>query len=86
MITVYSKNGCPRCDEAKRLLEILGYEYQEIRIDQDDEARNFLINEGHKSVPQIYYERTLLVENGYFGLANITAKQIQQRINEINEN
>jgi len=41
MITIYSKDGCPNCVRAKTLLEQHEIEYKEVRIDQDDDARNF---------------------------------------------
>lgn len=69
MLTVYSKNNCPFCDKTKYLLESKGIEYQEIKIDEDEEARNFLLSERHRTVPQIYKNGQLLVEGGYTGLA-----------------
>lgn len=69
MITVYSKNNCPFCDKAKGLLKLKGVDYAEIKIDEDSEAREFMIGEGHRSVPQIYKDGKLLVEGGYNGLA-----------------
>jgi glutaredoxin 3 len=69
MLTVYSKNNCPFCVQAKRLLETKGIEYTEVKIDENDEARNFLLSEKHRTVPQIYKDGQLLVEGGYQGLA-----------------
>lgn len=86
MIKVFSKEGCPYCEQAKALLERHGYEYEEVRIDLDDDARNFVIGQGHRTVPQLYVGETLLVEGGYQGLAGMTTKQIALRIREINEN
>ena len=84
MLTVYSKNHCPFCDKAKHYLKTNGFEYEEIKIDEDLEAREWLINEGHRTAPQIYNNGRLLVEGGYQGLAKLTAEQIQQRIGESN--
>ena len=69
MITVYSKNNCPYCDKAKNLLKLKGIDYSEIKIDEDSDAREFIVGEGHKTVPQIYQDGRLLVEGGYQGLA-----------------
>ena len=33
MITVYSKNNCPFCVQAKNLLKLKGLEFQEVKID-----------------------------------------------------
>lgn len=69
MITVYSKNNCPFCVQAKNLLKLKGIEFNEVKIDEVPEAREFLVTEGHRTVPQIYQDKTLLVEGGYQGLA-----------------
>ena len=69
MITVYSKNNCAFCTQAKNLLRSRGVEYQEVKIDEDAEAREFVLAQGHRTVPQIYKDGTLLVEGGYQGLS-----------------
>lgn len=69
MITVYSKNNCPFCVQAKNLLTLKGFEYSEVKIDEDQDARNFVLAEGHRTVPQIYKDGKLLVEGGFQGLA-----------------
>lgn len=72
MITVYSKNNCPFCDRAKTLLTQKGLEFSEIKIDENTEAREFLLSEGHRSVPQIYRKGRVLVEGGFQGLQRQT--------------
>jgi glutaredoxin 3 len=78
MITVYSKNNCPYCVQAKNLLKLKGVEFEEIRIDQDSEAREFVLGEGHRTVPQIYQDGKLLVEGGYQGLSKQSNEFFQQ--------
>jgi len=68
MITVYSKNNCPFCDQAKNLLKLKGIDYSEIKIDEDQTAREFVLSKGHRTVPQIYQDGELLVEGGFQGL------------------
>jgi glutaredoxin 3 len=68
MITVYSKNNCPFCDQAKNLLKLKGIDYSEIKIDEDQAAREFVLSKGHRTVPQIYRDGELLVEGGFQGL------------------
>lgn len=68
-VTVYSKDNCPFCVQAKNLLKMRGVEYTEVRVDLDPAAREFILSEGHKSVPQIYKDGKLIVEGGYMGLA-----------------
>jgi glutaredoxin len=69
MITVYSKNNCPYCVQAKKLLDSKGVTYQEVKIDEDPVAREFIVSEGHRTVPQIYQNNALLVEGGFQGLS-----------------
>jgi glutaredoxin len=81
MITVYSKNNCPFCVKAKYLLDQNGITFEEIKIDETPEAREFVMAEGHRTVPQIYQNGKLLVEGGYQGLA----KQSQDFFNLLKE-
>ena len=74
MITVYSKNNCPFCVQAKNLLKLKGVEYTEIKIDEDSSAKEFVLSEGHRTVPQIYKDGKLLVEGGYQGLTKQSAE------------
>ena len=64
MLTIYTKNNCPYCDRAKALLESRGVAYQ--AINQPD-ARSFLVDQGLRSVPQIFNSDALL-QGGYQGL------------------
>jgi glutaredoxin 3 len=68
MLTVYSKNNCPFCDRAKMLLESREVAYNVVNIEDQPEAREFLIAQGLRSVPQIFNGSTLL-PGGYQGLA-----------------
>jgi glutaredoxin 3 len=78
MITVYSKAHCPFCDKAKALLKLKGIAFEEVRIDQSSEAREFIMGEGHRTVPQLYKDGKLLVEGGYTGLAKQSAEFFEQ--------
>jgi glutaredoxin 3 len=79
MITVYSKNNCPYCVQAKSLLELKGIEFEEVKIDESTEAREFVVGEGHRTVPQIYQDGKLLVEGGFQGLK----KQPEEFFNQL---
>jgi glutaredoxin len=68
MITLYSKNNCPFCEQAKGLLNMKGIDYTVVKIDEDPAARDFVLKEGHRTVPQIYKDGALLVEGGFQGL------------------
>jgi glutaredoxin 3 len=74
MVTVYSKNNCPFCVQAKNLLKLKGIDFQEVKIDEDTDAKEFVLSEGHRTVPQIYKDGRVLVEGGYQGLAKQPAE------------
>ena len=68
MITVYSKNNCPFCDRAKALLESKSIPFRVIKMEDEPNARGFLMDQGLRSVPQIFKDGVLL-PGGYQGLA-----------------
>ena len=68
MITVYSKNNCPFCDRAKALLESKEIPFKVIKMEDEPDAREFLVGQGLRSVPQIFKDGVLL-PGGYQGLA-----------------
>lgn len=68
MITIYSKNNCPFCVQAKNLLTRKGIQFEEINIDLDPEAKRFVMAAGHRTVPQIYKDGAVLVEGGFQGI------------------
>lgn len=68
MLKVYSKPNCPNCVKAKALLDEADIPYEVVDISTNETERQFLIAEGHRSVPQIYKNGKLFVENGYTGL------------------
>jgi glutaredoxin 3 len=71
MLTIYSKSNCPFCDRAKMLLTQKGVTFEEIRVDLIHEAKEFIVNAGHRTVPQIYKDGKVFVEGGYQGLAGL---------------
>lgn len=77
MLTVYSKNHCPFCDQAKALLKNKDIPYEEVKIDESPEAREFIIAEGHRTVPQIYKDGKVFVEGGFQGLRKLTEDQLK---------
>ena len=80
MLTVYSKPNCPFCDKAKNYLRNNNIDYEVVDISVNEEARNFLLNEGHRSVPQIYNNKTVFIENGWLGLEKLTKEEILSRM------
>ena len=57
MITMYTTSWCPDCHAAKAALTRKGLVYQEINIEQDDSAAEFVmkINGGRRSVPTLEF-------------------------------
>ncbi len=54
-IVVYSTLICPYCNAAKQLLKSKDLSYQEIRVDQDRQQRQIMMEKsGRTSVPQIF--------------------------------
>jgi glutaredoxin 3 len=80
MLTVYSKTVCPYCVNAKNFLKAKGIEFQEINIEQDEQAREFLKIQGHRTVPQIYKDGQLFVEGGWMGLSKLSTEEINKRM------
>lgn len=81
MIIVYSKPNCPYCKKAKGYLAKAGFDFKEINVQEDAVALDFIKNQqGHKTVPQIYYNDKLLVDGGYDGLKKLTPDQIRKKI------
>lgn len=55
MIVVYSKTVCPYCVQAKNLLDSKGIKYTEVNIETNAAGRDYLIERGLRSVPQVFH-------------------------------
>ena len=53
-VVVYSKSNCPACDVVKRKLTQRGVKFEEVKVDEDTASRHWLLEQGHRSVPQVY--------------------------------
>jgi glutaredoxin len=80
MLTLYSKNNCGYCLQAKALLKNNDIPFEEVNIESAEDARNFIINEGHRTMPQIYREGKLFVEGGYQGLSDMGVDTIKTKL------
>jgi len=80
MLTVYSKPACPFCDKAKHLLETRGVNFQVVDISQDADARDFLVDSGFRTVPQIFKDGELFVDGGYQGLIKLTEDEFNSKL------
>jgi len=70
MLTVYSKNNCPYCVKLKNQLNTWGIAFEEVNIEQDKDAKSFVVEQGHRSVPVLYNELEHINHN------NITKEQL----------
>lgn len=59
-LKVYSKSNCPQCVRAKAILKNMNITYDEINIEEDSEAMNFLLSQGLRSLPQVYAGNELI--------------------------
>jgi len=80
LLTVYSKKHCPFCDQAKALLKRKDIQFEEVKIDEDATAREFIMEQGHRTVPQIYHQGKLFVEGGFQGLSKLSTDEIRTRL------
>ena len=83
MLTLYSKKNCPFCVQASNYLKSKGIGFVEVKVDEDFQAREFILKEGHRTVPQIYFQKKLFVEGGFTGLSKLTEDQIKEKLNAI---
>jgi glutaredoxin len=83
MLTVYTKNVCPYCVKAKNFLDMKGIAYETINIEEDRDGRNFLVEQGLRSVPQIFVGKKLLVAGGANELVRLSTEQINERVEAI---
>jgi glutaredoxin len=79
MLTVYGKANCPFCDQTKALLKSKDIPFTEVRIDEDATAKDFIIAEGHRTVPQIYKDGQLFVQGGFTGLRKLTETELKAK-------
>ena len=56
-VQIYTTRICPYCVMAKRLLDMIDQDYEEIGVDGDYEQRTWLVQTtGQRTVPQIFID------------------------------
>lgn len=68
---------------AKQYLEKHEFEFETVDITENDSAREFLLSEGHRTMPQIYHNGKLLVEGGGQALARLQPETVRELIGDI---
>ena len=72
-VTVYTKDACPFCVRAKRLLAKKGVPFAEISVEGRDDLRDWLVEaSGQRTVPQIFAGARSL--GGYTDIEALDAK------------
>ncbi len=65
--TLYTGDRCQFCAMAKGLLNARGLIYVSVNIDKDPVAKDFILNKGHRSIPQLYLNDEHIAD-GYHGI------------------
>jgi alkyl hydroperoxide reductase subunit F len=73
-IKVYTKNSCGYCSMAKSWLKGKNLQFEEVNIEENTEARDFVISKGHRTMPQIYIDDKSI--GGYTQLIELDASSL----------
>ena len=87
-VTIYSKQNCTYCSKAKAMMNSLGIEYTEKKLEEFDTVNDMLEDIGKKvkTMPQIKIDNELI--GGYHqliehlddkGLVNYKGEKVEQR-------
>ncbi len=83
-LTLYTQTNCVYCDIMKAKLDEWGYKYNVKNIKEDDNAKAFIVlDEGHKTVPQLYYGKTHINPN--INTEEFTQGILEQYIGHLDE-
>lgn len=80
MLTVYTKNVCSHCINAKNWLKMKKVDFIEVNIETDSAARERMLAMGLRTVPQIFAGDLLFVENGYSGLVKLSDDELALKL------
>ena len=80
MLTIYTKDKCFYCKNLKKNLDKWGMDYQEVNISNSDTAMEWFKKQGHKTVPQLYFD-TVDVQRGES--TSLTKVKLEERIERI---
>ena len=56
MYKVYGTRICLYCDKAENLLKTKDLPFEKIYIDEDDDAKDYIVKQGFQTVPQIWLD------------------------------
>lgn len=67
---------------AKALLKNNDIEFEEVNVEQDQDAMSFVLEQGLRSMPQIFRNGELFVAGGYTGLMQLGVDGIRSKLTE----
>ena len=71
-VQVYTTTACPYCVAAKRLLQSMDIDFEEIDVSRDPDKRMWIAEQsGQRTVPQIFIDQKPI--GGYTELASLQA-------------
>lgn len=74
MVTVYTKDYCPYCVQAKNLLKSLNINFEEIDVTNDSETLMKIVQKSRmRTVPQIFVGETFI--GGYMDIAELNKQE-----------
>jgi|TARA_B100001996_G_scaffold283520_1_gene223795 glutaredoxin 3 len=56
MYKVYGTTICLYCDKAENLLKTKDLPFEKIYVDQDEDAKDYIVKQGFRTVPQIWLD------------------------------
>lgn len=80
-LTVYSRNTCGACREAKQILHTMQIPYVEVDVDLDQASATWLRAQGFKTLPVLMVNDRELVPGGVRSLRTMRRDEILNRIN-----
>lgn len=80
ILTIYGKPGCQYCAAAKEYLDKQGIEYRMIDISENEQAREWLIEQGYKSLPVIFAGDEPLMTGTWNVLKTMRKHEIIERL------
>jgi len=82
-LTLYTQTNCVYCDMMKTKLDQWGYRYNSVNIQEDAAGKTYVLSEGHRTVPQLYYGKTHINPN--INTEEYTQKILEQYIGHLDD-
>lgn len=87
MIVLYTKHSCGYCELAKNWLDANRIEYTTVDVSTPGADLDFLVSQGHRSIPQIYLmvenQPRLLISGGAQALLKMEVSDFWQTVDQV---